>query len=61
MGDILPFKRKSLSEKHKGNTLCREGHHRWEVDKQKQFDVKKGKLLTVYRCRRCGSLKSTQV
>ncbi|HIF17339.1 MAG TPA: hypothetical protein EYG50_04060 [Cycloclasticus sp.] len=61
MADILPFKRKSLSEKHKGNTLCREGHHGWRVDKKRWFDVKKGKLMTVYRCRRCGLMKSVLI
>ncbi len=53
MADILPFKKKSLKEKHRGNTLCRNGHHKWLVDKAKQFDVKQGKLVTVYRCARC--------
>jgi hypothetical protein len=53
MSDILPFKKPSLKEKHKGNTLCRNGHHKWVVDKEKQFDVKQGKLVTLYRCTRC--------
>ncbi len=54
MADILAFRKPSLKEKHRGNTLCRHGHHKWEVDKAKQFDVKQGKLVTVYRCSRCG-------
>ena len=53
MSDILPFKKPSLKEKHKGNTLCRNGHHKWVVDKEKEFDVKQGKLVTLYRCTRC--------
>ncbi|MBD2858054.1 hypothetical protein IB286_03470 [Spongiibacter sp. KMU-158] len=59
MGDVLPFaKRKPAANKQAG-TLCREGHHKWKVDKAKQFDVKQGKLVTVYRCERCGKLKTT--
>lgn len=58
MSNILPFKRRSLSQKHKGKTLCREGFHKWRVSKAKQFDVKQGRLVTVYICERCGKTKS---
>jgi hypothetical protein len=57
MADIIPFRRPSLRDRHKGNTLCRSNHHKWEVDKAKQFDVKEGKLVTVYRCVRCGKTR----
>ncbi len=57
MADILQFRRPSPADKGKGNTLCRHGHHKWEVDKAKQFDVKAGKLVTVYRCARCGKTR----
>ena len=57
MAEVLRFRKKSAKEKHKGNTLCRNGHHKWQVDKAKQFDVKLGKLVTVYRCSRCGEQK----
>ena len=40
-----------------GMTLWRHGHHKWVVDKDKQFDVKQGKLVTVWRCSRCGKQK----
>ena len=59
MADILPFRKRSLKEKHKGKTLCRHGHHKWVVDKEKQFDDKQGKLVTVYRCSRCNEQKVT--
>lgn len=59
MADVIPFRKPSLQEKHKGNTLCRHGHHKWAVDKDKQFDVKQGKLVTIYRCTRCGKQKVT--
>ena len=59
MADVLPFRKPSLKEKHKGKTLCRHWHHKWVVDKAKQFDVKQGKLVTVYRCSRCNELKVT--
>ncbi len=57
MADVLPFRKPSAKQKHRGNTLCRQGHHKWAVDKAKQFDVKQGKLVTVYRCSRCGKEK----
>ncbi|MDG2272327.1 MAG: hypothetical protein P8L39_08485 [Halioglobus sp.] len=53
MSHVIPFRKPSLKEKHKGNTLCRHGHHKWAVDIKKQFDVKQGKLVTVYQCVRC--------
>lgn len=57
MSNILPFKRPTDFTKHKGKTLCRSGFHKWEVVKEKQFDVKQGKLVTVYKCKRCGEQK----
>ena len=57
MAEILQFRKPSLQEKHKGKTLCKHGQHKWVVDKAKQFDVKQGKLVTVYRCARCDKQK----
>ena len=57
MGEVIPFKKPKLSQKHKGKTLCNSGFHKWQIDKKQQFDVKSGKLVTVYRCSRCGELK----
>jgi len=59
MANILTFKKKTPKEKHKGNTLCRNGFHKWVLQKEKQFDVKQGKLVTVYQCKRCKKKKST--
>lgn len=61
MADVIPFRKPSLKEKHKGNTLCRHGHHKWQVDTAKQFDVKQGKLVTVYNCVRCLKKKVVSV
>jgi len=58
MGEIIPFKKPKLSEKHKGNTLCKRGFHKWKVIKEQQFDVKQGRLVTVYECQRCGEKKN---
>lgn len=58
MGDVIQFKKKSLQEKHKGKSLCRHGFHKWQVKKEKQFDVKQGKLVTLYVCSRCGEEKT---
>lgn len=61
MADIIPFKKPRLSVKHKGKTLCSHGFHKWVEDKKTGFDVKKGKLITQYKCTRCGKtrVKST--
>lgn len=59
MGDIIKFRKPSLKEKHKGKTLCKNGFHKWVIDKARQFDVKSGKLVTLYRCSRCGATKTT--
>ena len=58
MGEVVPFKRPGLKEKAKGKTLCRNGFHKWSVLQEKQFDVKQGRLVTVYRCTRCGLEKT---
>lgn len=57
MGDVIPFSR--LRRGNKPSSLCREGHHKWKVDTAKKFDVKQGKLVTIYRCERCGVSKTT--
>jgi hypothetical protein len=57
MADILPFKRPTAADLAKGKTLCRNGHHQWRVWQNKQFDVQAGKLVTVYRCKRCNKQK----
>jgi hypothetical protein len=58
MGDIIPFK-KIRKTPANNNSLCKNGHHKWKVDKAKQFDVKQGKLVTVYKCEKCGEIKTT--
>jgi len=57
VAEILPFRRPKAAEKHKGSTLCRHGHHKWVVDQAQVFDVKQGKLVTRYRCSRCGKTR----
>lgn len=57
MADILPFKPRKQSEKHRGNSLCRNGHHKWLLDKAAIFDVKEGRLVNRYRCSRCGEIR----
>lgn len=57
MGEIIPFKKPKASEKHAGRGLCASGFHKWEACKEKPFDVKAGKLVTLLRCKRCGTTK----
>ncbi|RMG30539.1 MAG: hypothetical protein D6721_03515 [Gammaproteobacteria bacterium] len=53
---VLPFRRPRPAERHRGKTLCRRGFHEWVVV-DTPFDVKSGRLVTRYRCTRCGRLK----
>lgn len=55
MGQVIPFKKKSSNKK---NTLCKSGFHKWLIVKDKQFDVKQGKLTTVFQCQRCQKIKT---
>jgi hypothetical protein len=57
MAEILPFKRRKASARQRGKTLCRNDHHKWQIDKQSVFDVKLGRLVNRYRCSRCGQTK----
>jgi len=59
VSNVIQFKKKTPAEKHKGKTLCRSGFHKWRVDKERVFDSKQGKLVTTYKCSRCGVSKST--
>lgn len=58
MADIIPFRKPNHSEKSKGRTLCDHGFHKWLVIKDNEFDTKKGRLVTRYRCSRCKLEKS---
>ena len=62
MNNVIQFKRPDLKEQRKaqskGKTLCLNGFHKWKVWQKKQFDVKSGKLITVYKCDRCGKTKT---
>jgi transposase-like protein len=58
VGKVVTFKRPKPSEKHKGKILCKSGFHKWEVVKGNPFDVKSGKLVSRYRCSRCGASRT---
>jgi len=62
MADVVSlkdFKKPSNKEKARRRTMCRNGCHKWQADQKKQFDGKRGKLVTIQRCRRCGETKVT--
>ncbi|MGR9073051.1 MAG: hypothetical protein ACU833_08315 [Gammaproteobacteria bacterium] len=61
MGDVIRFKIPKASEKFRGRALCRSGLHKWEILKDGQFDVREGKLITVFRCVRCGMIRSQAI
>jgi hypothetical protein len=58
MGNVVRFKKPKPKEKHKGKTLCKSGFHKWAEEKETKFDVKQGKLVTRYRCSRCGAIRT---
>lgn len=58
MGEIIKLKRPSAQERHKGKFLCTRGFHRWEIVKERPFDVKSGRLVTHQRCTRCGATRT---
>lgn len=60
MADIIPFApgKKKKPAAPQRSALCQNGHHRWVVWQKKPFDVKQGKLITIYRCERCGIERS---
>ena len=57
MGNVVPFKQLRPKDKLKGKTLCKSGFHKWEVVQGNPFDVKQGKMVTRYRCSRCGATR----
>lgn len=58
MGEIVKFRKPRPGEKHGDKILCKSGFHKWQVIQEKQFDVKQGRLITLYRCSRCGATRS---
>ncbi len=61
MADILPFKRPKPEDRRaraEQRMLCQSGFHKWVVVKENQFDVKLGRLVTAYRCTRCGATRT---
>lgn len=57
MGEVVKFERPSPQKRNKGKTLCKSGFHKWQVV-ERPFDVKLGKLVTHYRCKRCGATRT---
>lgn len=57
VASLQKYRKALLQKKGKQSTLCGHGFHSWEIVSSKQFDVKKGKLVTSYRCKRCGATK----
>ena len=56
MANVIPFGRPKKTTTDQ--TLCRNGHHKWTVVKSDPFSVKRGELITRYRCARCGKEKT---
>jgi hypothetical protein len=64
MGNVVKLdavRREKRQSKAEGVTLCRSGHHKWQVEVEQRFDVKQGRLVTTERCARCGELRTKLV
>ncbi|MGD8618687.1 MAG: hypothetical protein PVH54_05810 [Gammaproteobacteria bacterium] len=59
MGDVVRFRKPAAAEQAQGKTLCRRGFHKWVIATDSRFDSKQGRLVTLYRCSRCGATKTT--
>lgn len=59
MGEVIKFRRPSAVQRAQGKTLCTSGFHKWRLAQKKQFDVHRGRLVTLHRCERCGATKTT--
>lgn len=57
MNNVLQFKKPQPLDPHKGKTLCRHGFHKWLLKQDKQFDSQQGRLVTLFKCERCGKQK----
>ena len=58
MGDVVTLKKLRPKDKHKGKTLSKTAYHKWDVVQGNPFDVKQGKMVTRYRCARCGTTRT---
>lgn len=58
MAKILNFKKPGPKQKNQGKTLCLHNFHKWTLVSERKFDVRRGKLVTLYRCERCGKEKT---
>ncbi len=38
--------------------MCENGHHKWRIIKARRFDVKAGRLATLYKCEHCDQTKT---
>jgi hypothetical protein len=64
MSNVISFdgRKKSIKRQNaKAKTLCGNGFHKWQLDKKQQFDVKSGRLVTVYKCKHCGAIKNKAI
>jgi hypothetical protein len=57
MSNVVSLK-KAKQRRAAGKTLCSSGFHKWQVQTQRRFDVKQGKLVSTQRCQRCGEERS---
>ena len=54
MGDVVKLK-KWKRKRAEGKSLCVQGLHKWQLQSERRFDVKLGRLVSAERCSRCGA------
>ena len=57
--DLNKFRKQKTKQRGKETTMCRRGFHKWTDEPRKQFDVKKGELVSEQVCSRCGTRRTT--
>lgn len=58
MSNVVRFRKPRAADKARGKTLCRRGFHKWDVQGDTTFDSKQGRLVTAWKCSRCGATRT---
>jgi hypothetical protein len=57
MGDVVKIKSFKRARAD-GKVLCTSGFHKWKLQTDRRFDVKRGELVSSERCERCGEVRN---
>ena len=53
-------KQQKVNQRSSGrqDLMCKNGHHKWRIIKARRFDVKEGRLATLFQCAHCAETKT---